>query len=202
MAKPEKHEYREAWLASATRKLGKTFFADNGLELPGKLQCSCGFPKARGGKAIGQCWNPATSADGTTQMFISPTLGNDVVSPQGVLPTLLHELIHACVGTEAGHKGPFKKLMKQFGLQGKATATLVEPGTELHTKLNLIAGELGPYPHAAMTPMKKEGRRGAMGGWVRLKSVTDERYKVLVSPKMIDECGMPRDPWGEEMEPV
>jgi hypothetical protein len=131
-------------------------------------------------------------------MFICPTQDE----PIRVLDILLHELIHAQVGTAAGHKGPFKKLMKEFGLVGKATATYAEEGSELWLKLSRIATELGPYPHKKMTPIKKETGRGSMGGWIRLKSTQDPEFKVLCSPKMIAEVGWPRDPWGEKMECV
>jgi hypothetical protein len=192
------HTFREAWLADATSLLNKKFFDGNGYTLPGKLACSCGFPKGHRGKAIGQCWSPETSADGTVNMFICPTQDD----PIEVLAILLHELIHAQVGTEAGHKGPFKKLMREFGLEGKATATYASPGSDLWLALSSISTALGPYPHKKMTPKAKPSTRKSMGGWVRLKSTTEEEYKVLVSPKQIEEHGMPRDPWGEPMEPV
>ncbi len=119
-----------------------------------------------------------------------------------MLDILLHELIHAQVGCEAGHKGPFKKLMKEFGLVGKATATYAEEGSDLWRQLSHISEQLGPYPHKAMQPMKKTKERGSMGGWVRLQSEHDEAYKVLCSPKMLDEHGVPLDPWGDKMVPV
>jgi len=192
------HETREGWLMEATRTLKKQFFCDNGYDLPEKLQCSCGFPKGHN-KAIGQCWDPQVSADGTTHIFICPTQAE----PIRVLDILLHELIHAAVGVEAGHKGPFKKLMKEFGLAGKATATYAEEGSELWLKLSSIATQLGPYPHAPFDKSKmKKSKRGAMGGWVRLQSETDETYKVLISPKQLEENGPPLDPWGEPMVPV
>lgn len=192
------HTTREAWLMAGIELLNKEFFDGHGYKLPKKLACSCGFPKAARGQAIGQCWPVETSADGTTNMFICPTQDN----PIRVLDILLHELIHAQVGCAAGHKGPFKKLALEFGLEGKMTATYATEGTELWKKLSHISEQLGPYPHTKMTPMLKKRTRGSMGGWVRFKSTTEEDYRVLVSPKMLEEHGAPRDPWGEEMEPV
>ena len=41
-----------------------------------------------------------------------------------------------------------------------------------------------------------------MGGWVRLKSPVDIRYKVLISPLSLEKNGAPCDPWGNVMVPV
>lgn len=195
MLKRNEFETREQWLLAAISLLDREFFDGNGYKLPEKRACSCGFPKGGRGHSIGQCWAPETSKDGTINMFICPTQDE----PIRVLDILLHELIHAQVGTAAGHKGPFKKLMKEFGLVGKATATFAEEGSELWLKLSRLATELGPYPHKAMVPPPKKTGRGSMGGWIRLKSTQNEEFKVLCSPKMIEECGWPRDPWGEKM---
>lgn len=192
------HPTREGWLVAAMAALDAKYFDGHGYTLPEKRACSCGFPKGGRGKVIGQCWGPETSTDGTINMFICPTQDE----PISVLATLLHELIHAQVGIPAGHKGPFKKLMKEFGLVGKATATFAEEGSDLWRQLSHISEQLGPYPHKAMQPKLKTKERGSMGGWVRLQSTQDEAYKVLVSPKMLDEHGVPLDPWGEKMEPV
>jgi hypothetical protein len=189
------HTTREGWLVAATALLDKKFFDGKGYTLPKKLACSCGFPKGARGRAIGQCWPVETSTDGTINMFICPTQDN----PIRVLDILLHELVHAQVGCAVGHKGPFKKMVKEFGLVGKATATYAEEGSDLWKELSHISEVLGPYPHKAMQPAMKKKDRGSMGGWVRLHSTNDEAYKVLISPKQIEESGLPRDPWGDEM---
>ena len=200
---------REQWLNAATHALGAHFFPvaagtkkDAGKKmhvLPKKLQCSCGFPY-KSKEAIGQCWSPSLSADGTTQVFVSPCQDE----PVRVLDILLHELIHAAVGTNEGHKGEFKKVAVALGLRGKMTATRAEPGTELHGKLSRIARELGPYPHKALnkntgTEKKKKEKKG---GWVRLMSETENEYRVVISPRQLEEHGVPRDPWGDEMVPA
>ncbi len=188
------HNTREGWLFTAVEALDKGFFASAGYELPEKLQVSCGFPRAAS-KAIGQCWDPEASADGTTQMFVCPSLGNAVT----VLAVLLHEMIHASVGIKIGHKGIFRKLAKEFGLAGKMTATFAEEGSELHLKLEKMSSSLGKYPHA---PMQKRIKRSAAGGWVRLASTEVPEYRVTISPKMLEGHGVPVDPWGNDMEPV
>lgn len=131
-------------------------------------------------------------------MFVCPSLGEDVVI---VVATLLHEMIHASVGIECKHSGAFRGLAKEFGLAGKMTHTFAEEGTELHRTLEVIVGRLGPYPHA---PMSKKGKRGGKktNGWVRMKSLNADGYRVTISPRMMEEHGLPRDPWGDEMVPV
>ena len=187
---------RETWLDNACDQLNAAFFNANGYELPKKMQVSCGFPHAATSKSIGQCWAPTASKDKTTQMFVSPVLDE----PIRVLGTLLHEMIHAQVGTEAGHKGPFRKMAKEFGLTGKMTATQVAEGGELHAKLLTISSKLGDYPHAAMIKQTKSGRGGS--GWLRMQSPRDETYWVMFSPKKLEEHGAPFYPWGNEMELV
>jgi hypothetical protein len=201
---------REQWLIAAAHALSVHFFpiaagtrkeaGKKMHELPRKLQCSCGFPyKSR--EAIGQCWSPKLSADGTTQVFVSPCQDE----PVRVLDILLHELIHAAVGTEEGHRGEFKRVATALGLSGKMTATIAEPGSELHARLSRIARDLGPYPHKAVNKDaggegKKKKKKG--GGWVRLMSESEPEYRVVISPRQLDEHGVPTDPWGDPMVPA
>ncbi len=186
------HTTREGWLVDAIGHLSTEFFTGRGHKVPAKLQVSCGWVK--GGKdAIGQCWSPDASADETTQMYVSPTEAN----PVRVLDILLHEMIHAVVGTKEGHKGPFKTLAKDFGLAGKMTVTYTEPGSALEALLKDIATKVGPYPHAAMT--KKDSARSYPYKWSRLMSVNDASYTVTISPRIMKAHGRPSDPWGDEM---
>jgi SprT-like family len=191
-----KHTTREGWLVAGMALLDKEFFSGMGYTLPEKVQCSCGWP-LRSSKAIGQCHPPTVSKDGTTHLFLCPTQDE----PLRVLDILLHEMIHAQVGCEHGHKKPFKKRMKEVGLVGKATATECAEGSELWLKLSSIATELGPYPHAAVS--KKGGTIGKKGTtWTRLQSPEDESYRITISPKNLEEHGPPQDPWGNEMVPA
>lgn len=189
------HPTREGWLAAGMKALGHRYFEDKGYGLPARMQCSCGWCRGNA-KAIGQCWSPEVTADGTTHMFICPTLGEPVT----VLATLLHEMIHAAIGVEEKHGKLFRKLAKEMGLAGRATATYAEPGTPLHADLCIIAEKLGVYPHSAM--VKKPAKQKKSNGWIRLRSTEDENYKVVISPKMVEEHGAPVDPWGNEMVPM
>lgn len=191
-----KHDTRESWLKAATELLDKEFFDGRGYKLPEKIQVAVGFPY-KASKAIGQCFSPDVTTDETTHIFICPSMGESLQ----VLATHLHELIHACVGLKEGHRGMFAKLAREFGLKGRLTATYAEEGSELWERLCMIDAQLGPYPHSAMRKASTK-RQPAAGGWVRMFSPENPAYKVLVSPKMLEEFGAPVDPWGNEMEPV
>lgn len=184
-------ETREGWLLSAADKLKREFFGTD-RELP-KVACSCGFIRGHA-RAIGVCHPPEHSADGTVNVFICPTQAE----PVPVLATLLHELGHAHLGNGVAHKAPFARLMKEFGLAGKPTATYAEPESDCYRRLTLIAEDLGPYPHAAMKKSDRKNNKKVQ--WVKLVSVTDPEYKLsfAMNPS-VEAHGYPQDPWGEPM---
>lgn len=138
---------REAWLQAAA-----SFLLDYLVEhdLPRvAVRVSCGWP-VRGGVArrrtvIGQCFPPALCADGTPQIFISPRLSESLE----VLGTLLHELLHASVGCQHGHRKPFSQAARLVGLAGPPTATVV--GDALRPVLLGYVERVGTYPHAAIS---------------------------------------------------
>lgn len=141
---------RELWLNNAIVKL-EALFAENDYTVP-SVRVSVGFPLGRGGRnqVIGQCWSASATADGLAQIFIDPSLTDS----KRVMDVLAHELIHAIVGTEAGHKGAFKQCALSIGLEGKMTATTASPA--LNIKLEQFVTELGDYPHAKLDPSKRK----------------------------------------------
>ena len=158
---------REYWLNEAIHLINADIFMPHGKGIADNVRVSCGFP---GGKAsrtttIGQCWSSSRSEDNVTEMFISPLIANPVGSDKtdGVLDTLVHEMIHAIVGTECGHKGAFKHLARAVGLEGKLTAT--HAGDDLADTLvsinSTLVERLGAYPHAPLSvdKTKKKGSR-------------------------------------------
>lgn len=191
------HTTRETWLKEAAEFM-RPWLSAQGAPMPEKFYVTCSWNKGSGDKGIGQCFAPECCDEGVPHMSVCPTQGE----PIRVLDILLHEMIHAAVGVEEGHKGRFKTVAKGLGLAGKMTATIAEPGTELYTNLEMLAQKLGPYPHSALRPPAKKGKGKGGSGWVRLKSTTDEDYRVVVSPKIMAEKGAPLDPWGLEMIPV
>lgn len=189
---------REGWLRAASDRMVAWLPEVKESLDPAIAPVSCGFPKGRhgAGRAIGVCYHPGAcpGAEELRPIFICPTLE----SPREVLATLLHELVHAALPKEAGHKKRFKDAVFGLGLTGKATATYCEPGSALDKRFDALVEELGPYPHSAigLKPAVKKG-----GGWPRYKSTAIDGYKVLVSPKMLEEHGAPLDPLGYTMIP-
>lgn len=188
-----KHTSRETWLQEAAEIMAP-WFKEHGAKMPKKYYVTCGWNKGSSDKGIGQCFSPECCEEGVPHMSVSPCQGD----PMRVLDILLHEMVHAAVGIECGHKGEFKRVAQAFGLEGKMTATFVTPGTDLYKRLEEVNKQLGPYPHSALrAPAKKKGKGGS--GWLRMVSETDETYKVVISPKTLEEHGAPLDPWGVEM---
>jgi hypothetical protein len=138
---------REEWLIGASSHLAE-LISEAGMTCP-PVAVSIGFPRRRGGQSscLGECWAGQMSSDGRPAIFISPILED----PIRILDVLLHELVHAAVGVEAGHRGRFVALARSCGLEGKATATVA--GSGLRSRLNAVRELLGPLPHAALRPV-------------------------------------------------
>ena len=137
------HTTREGWLKHAV-ELMRPWFTEQGHEIP-ELYVSVSFPVTggRSGKRIGECHY--TSKDGKPHILVHPYLDD----PVKVLDVVLHELVHATLGGEAGHGAAFKQLATELGLTGKMTAT--EATDELREVLeDMVRRGLGPYPHSAL----------------------------------------------------
>lgn len=181
---------REAWLQKAVETLESLF--------PGPVpdvHVSVGWPSSGGlsqkRRTVGQCWSSEASEDGLPHIYISPVLGD----PFEVLHVLVHELVHATVGTEAGHKGEFIKLAREVGLVKPWTAT--GPGEELTAHLYNIIEELPDYPHRMLSPTDKKRK---VGGTRMIKlTCPDDGYSVRTTKKWI-EVGFPVCPCGKELK--
>jgi hypothetical protein len=156
---------REGWLRELVHRCHEELFRNPmynteasdlvPFELP-KFRIACSWPG--GGsprKRIGECWSSTASGDGATEMMVSPALGD----PMRVADVVVHEMVHMYVGTEAGHKGPFRKLAVAIGLEGKMTATVA--GERLMEALQRILDDMGDYPHAQLSTAgrKKQSTR-------------------------------------------
>jgi hypothetical protein len=143
---------REQWLEQASAFLIEHLTAC-GLSAV-QVRVSCGWPSSGGmGQAkmvIGQCFPATVCQDGIPQIFISPRLSD----PIEVLATLLHELVHASVGCQFGHRKPFSQAARKVGLDGPPTATVVSD--TLRPILQTYVEQVGAYPHAAIIPNVKE----------------------------------------------
>ena len=187
---------REEWLNAIASALRPTF-QDLGHPLPEKLRVSRGWP-SKGGlskkkRVRGQCWYPDCSADGTTEVFISPWLGNDPLVPL----VLAHELVHAAIGPGHGHKGLFIEVARALGLlKPWTTAT---PTPELEAKLQGLVDAVGPYPHATLDDAASEAGGGDKPGGTRLLKVAcDCGYTVRVTRKWLDALGAPKCPHNDQ----
>lgn len=185
---------REEWLNKATEELRANLFGKVGYKVP-EVKVSIGFPKGRGGaknKIIGQCWSAECASDKVAQIFISPELGE----PTRVLDVLVHELVHATIGTHEGHNKAFKRCAESVGLTGKMTATVA--GEVLKMYLTELSDKLGEFPHAELMASigggKKQGTR-------LIKACCAEcGYTVRVTRQWLA-VGAPLCPCnGEEME--
>lgn len=190
-------ETREQWLEEAVRKL-RPLFHEIKVQLP-EVRVSIGWP-SKGGtstktKVVGQCWKGSVSKDGVSQIFISPTMGDD---PIYVLGVLVHELIHAWDNCESGHKGLFATTARAIGLEGKLTETHVSD--DLCGELMIILGSLGELPHSPLVLSEMDKQRKPQTTRMLKLVVTDCcDYTVRTTQKWVDE-GLPMCPHGVTME--
>lgn len=173
---------REEWLERAIF-LMRPIFLNQSQPIPTAVKASCGFPRGKG-KAIGQCWSDQNSEGHVFEVFISPTLVDTVE----VTATLAHELAHAAVGVEVGHKKPFKKLVAAIGLEGKATST--SAGDAFKHTMGPILEELGIYPHARLNTETATGPKKQSTRLLKAECPLCG-YTVRVTKKWVEDKGPP-----------
>ncbi len=188
-----KFKTREEWLIAAVAIM-TPHFDKQGYKVP-PVRVSCGFASSK--KALGSCWAAEAAADGICQIFVSPVEDLPTVA-QGILATLVHEVVHAVVGFEAKHGPDFKACATAVGLEGKMTATVASD--ELITTLESWVAELGPYPHVklnlSLNPVKKQTTR-----MIKCTCRNEDcEFLVRLSRKCIDDVGMPHCPKHGKME--
>lgn len=166
---------REMWLTEAAQ-----FVLDNIIHPqmpkswnpPTPYRVSLGYPpRARAdSKVVAVCIKSEASADGTSEIFVSPKSSNSLE----LLGHLTHELVHYSDDCASGHKHHFAKLARNIGLEGKLTAT--KPGVKLEASLEKIIKILGEIPHAAIDLGKAKAKQ------------TTRMIKVAC-PAPLDQCG-------------
>ena len=184
---------REDWLQQMIDLL-RPDFKQIGSPLPEKIRVSCGFPSKSAlsptKRRIGECWGVESSEDKSFQVFISPLLKESIE----VSATLVHELVHTAVGINCKHRGPFQRVAKAIGLEGRMTATVA--GAALKTHLRALIGQLGDYPHARLVASNRPKTQTT-----RMLKVTcqDCGCVVRMTRKWLDEAGLPTCGCGGEM---
>lgn len=216
-----KYETREAWLNAAVA-LFRPRFTEVGYPVPEKLRITVGFgptgAKAENATILGTCLHTACTDDDVNEIFISPEHASSGV----MLGTVLHELIHAALNNEDGHKGRFAEAATRLGLNGPMTATT--PGLDLLIELEtIVVTELGSYPGSrvdfagalAKLPVGPDGRPLPRAGGkpssgpgkqtTRMRKVACDTpdcacggYTVRTTAKWL-EIGLPKCPMGNEM---
>lgn len=145
---------RETWLNELAALMAPRF-AELGFALP-KFRVSIGWPSAgKDAPVTGECWDKRVSGDEHFEIFLNPGRDNDTA----VACTLAHELVHAAVGLQEGHKGNFAKVAKALGF--KAPLTQAQEPEALVAWIAPMLEKLGKLPHAAITYSR--------GGSVRVK---------------------------------
>ena len=189
--------YREEWLERFASEFAIPLINGTGAKVADKIRYTCGFPSVRPKSAkrqrVGECWYPEASADNTHEVIVSMVLGD----PFDVAETAIHELIHTAVGSEAGHKAPFKRVAVEVGLAGKMTATIL--GDELKAKLERFLPSFPLYPHGALSPT--EGRKKQTTRLLKAYCPdcvgSETEYIIRLSRKVAD-IGLPFCPTCEE----
>jgi hypothetical protein len=116
---------REERLNQLVDKL-RSDFVEAGAEIPEEVRVSFGWPsqsgKTKKKRRVGECWPSSSSGDQHHEVFISLVLSD----PLEVDETF-HELVHAAVGADHGHRAPFHRAATAIGLEGKMTSTDAGP---------------------------------------------------------------------------
>lgn len=193
-AGPNVHVHREAWLHAVAAALRETF-KHAGRPIPAKIRIGVGFPSVRGiaakNQRIGECWSNTRSGDDHHEIIVSPVIADSM----RVAGILAHELIHAAVGVEHGHKGPFRALAKALGLEGKMTATT--EGEAFKRLAQPILDAVGPYPHAELHAMTN-GRKKQVARLIKCECA-ECGYVARVARQWLDDQGAPHCPAHGEM---
>lgn len=173
---------RQRWLESAVAAL-RPYFAAAGYTVPDNMRVSIGWGHGNAEKILGQCWPTEASSDKHHELFVAPSLNNGA----RIIDVLIHEIIHAVVGTKAGHKGPFKQAAVALGLEGKMTATVGGPAVK-EWAAKFVAKN-GDYPGGSLNKDKGRKKQGTR----LLKCECGEcGYIVRTTAKWIEEKGPPR----------
>jgi hypothetical protein len=170
---------RQQWVERATEALRERFAAA-GYTTPQRIRISIGWPKRSATcGAIGECWATENSSDQHNELFVSPELTEGA----RIIDVLAHELVHATVGTAAGHGKPFRDCALKIGLVGPMRATTAGP--EFTAWAETVMQRIGAYPAGYLTDSPKQRTR-------QLKCQCSVcGYLARVTRKWLDAAGPP-----------
>jgi hypothetical protein len=138
------HTSRESWLRAATEEL-RPDFEKLGYRLPEKIRFAIAFTSTgKRGHLAGECWHPESSDDQHYEVIIRA----DISDPVEVLGVLVHEVVHTLLPSTVKHGKEFKNIAQRIGLEGAMRHT--QPTPLLRQRLQAIAANLGPLPHAKL----------------------------------------------------
>lgn len=193
---PNHRAEREAWLNRVAEGL-RPIFRKAGAPFPERFRVTLSLTPGR--RVVGACYDPKASADGTAEILVRI----DQAEAAEVAGILAHELVHAGVGLDCGHRGPFKRAARAIGLEGPLRAT--KPGAALLAALAPVLEDVGPFPHAALDfaakrsgPKRQKNRHHKVSCWCG--------YSVRITQTWLDSHGPPicpkhkRHPMKEEAD--
>ena len=193
---------REEWLNYVADEM-RPLFTQLGYALPKNIRVSIGFTSMGvRSKAIGQCWDLMQSEDQHFEIFIVPNLDTKSEFLRlDVAAVLAHELSHAAVGIEEGHKRKFKDLVTGLGLEGPAKATV--SGPKFESNVMPILHRAGPFPHARLDTTRAKKIQTQTTRYIKCVC-SDENcsYTVRITRKWILDIGPPHCPKHLAMTPI
>jgi hypothetical protein len=135
---------RDLWLHHATNLL-RPLFDSLDLPLPDAIRFAIAFTSTgRKSKRVGETWHAGASADQSVEIILRA----DLADPVEVLGVLVRQLVHAALPAEDNHGKRYKAAANKIGLTGKMREAT--PGPYLRERLEQLATNLPPLPHAAL----------------------------------------------------
>ncbi len=172
---------RQRWLETAVTAL-RPYFTKAGYTIPDNVRISIGWGYGSAEKIFGQCWPSEASSDKHHELFIAPSMKEGIK----IIGVIVHELVHATVGTKAGHNGEFRTAALALGLEGKMTSTTEGPALKAWAETFIT--KHGDYPAGSLNKAK----RGKIQGTRLIKCACEEcGYIARTTQKWIDEKGAP-----------
>ncbi len=148
---------REEWLMRAARMI-LDHVATLGYRPTGTVKTSLGVLTA-GRKAIplGVCYHSVASEGAYREIFINP----GITDPRKLLGILTHEIGHAVLDDDVGHRAPFRAFCSAVGFDFRETgkAANAHDGNQWWEWIEPIAERLGPMPHKKLNLDRPQGEK-------------------------------------------